>query len=167
MLYDVFIWHASEDKDAFVRPLAAMLQESHLEVWYYEFALTVGDSIRRAIDRGLAQSRYGIVVLSPSFFAKNWTQYELDGLIERDTAGSDKLVLPIWYQVSHGDVIGYSPSLANRRAARASDGLAAVVAELLNVMRPQRSPLIIARDTILRYGATPPVITDEFWLDGR
>ena len=71
MLYDVFICHASEDKEAFVRPLAAILQESHLEVWYDEFALSVGDSVRRAIDRGLAQSRYGIVVLSPSFFAKN------------------------------------------------------------------------------------------------
>jgi hypothetical protein len=165
MLYDVFICHASEDKDDFVRPLAARLQESHLEVWYDEFALSVGDSVRRAIDRGLTQSRYGIVVLSPSFFAKNWTQYELDGLVERETAGSDRLILPIWYQVSHADVLGYSPSLANRKAARASDGLAAVAAELLNVMRPQGSPLIIARDTILRYGATPPVITDEFWLD--
>ena len=165
MLYDVFICHASEDKEAFVRPLAAILQESHLEVWYDEFALSVGDSVRRAIDRGLAQSRYGIVVLSPSFFAKNWTQYELDGLIEREAAGSDRLILPIWYQVSHADVLAYSPSLANRRAARATDGLEAVVAELLNVMRPQGSPLILARDTLLSYGATPPVITDEFWLD--
>jgi len=165
MLYDVFICHASEDKNAFVRPLAAMLQERHLEVWYDEFALSVGDSIRRAIDKGLAQSRYGIVVLSPSFFAKNWPQYELDGLVEREHAGSDRLILPIWYRVSHADVLAYSPSLANRKAARADDGLAAVVAELLNVMRPQGSPLIIARDTLLSYGATPPVITSEFWLD--
>ena len=64
-LYDVFICHASEDKDDFVRPLAEALRSHRLEVWYDEFALDVGDSLREAIDRGLATSRYGIVVLSP------------------------------------------------------------------------------------------------------
>ena len=64
-LHDVFICHASEDKDEFVRPLAEALRAHHLEVWYDEFALEVGDSLREAIDRGLAASRYGIVVLIP------------------------------------------------------------------------------------------------------
>src|SRR4051812_25388888 len=50
MLYDAFICHASEDKDAFVRPLAEALQQNHLEIWYDEFTLSIGDSIRRAID---------------------------------------------------------------------------------------------------------------------
>jgi len=165
MLYDIFICHASEDKDAFVRPLAEMLRQNHLEVWYDEFALSVGDSIRRAIDKGLAQSRFGIVVLSPAFFSKNWTQYELDGLVDREMAGNDRLILPVWYEASHADVLRYSPSLANRKAAQANEGLTAVVAHLLHVIRPQGSPLIIAREMLLDYGAKPPVITDEFWLD--
>ena len=79
--YDAFISHASEDKEELVRPLADALVERGLKVWYDEFNLTVGDSLRRSIDKGLAKSRFGIVVLSSSFFAKNWTQYELDGLV--------------------------------------------------------------------------------------
>jgi hypothetical protein len=70
MEWDVFISHASEDKDDFVRPLADHLQQSGLRVWFDEFTLTVGDSLRQSIDRGLAKSRFGIVVISPSFLQK-------------------------------------------------------------------------------------------------
>jgi len=74
MEWDVFICHASEDKDSFVRPLAIALQEAQLKVWYDEFTLNAGDSLRRSIDKGLAGSRWGLVVLSPYFFAKEWPQ---------------------------------------------------------------------------------------------
>jgi hypothetical protein len=72
--WDMFISHASEDKESFVRPLASALKNTGLLVWFDETALTVGDSLRGKIDEGLAQSRYGIVVLSPNFFAKRWPQ---------------------------------------------------------------------------------------------
>ena len=52
--YDVFISHASEDKDEIVRPLANALRSEGLEVWYDEFSLRIGDSLRRKIDHGLA-----------------------------------------------------------------------------------------------------------------
>ena len=84
MLYDVFICHASEDKDDFVRPLAEALRAHHIEVWYDEFSLRVGDGLRQAIDRGLVNSQFGIVVLSPAFFRKRWTQRELNGLVARE-----------------------------------------------------------------------------------
>ena len=64
MLYDAFICHASEDKDELVRPLAVALEEHHLKVWYDEFTLRPGDSLRRSVDAGLARSRFGIVVIS-------------------------------------------------------------------------------------------------------
>ena len=85
--YDVFISHASEDKDAFVRPLAHALQEAGLKVWYDEFALKLGDSLREAIDRGLGASQYGLVVLSHRFFSKDWPQRELNGLFAMMKAG--------------------------------------------------------------------------------
>lgn len=69
--YDAFISHASEDKDDLVRPLAEELIKNGLSIWYDEFKLKVGDSLRRSIDAGLARSKFGIVILSPSFFAKN------------------------------------------------------------------------------------------------
>jgi TIR domain len=80
MKYDVFISHAPEDKTPFVRPLAQALQQARLKVWYDEFALRLGDSLRESIDRGLSTSRYGLVNLSHHFFSKTWPQPELNGL---------------------------------------------------------------------------------------
>ena len=50
--YDLFISHASEDKDDFVRPLANALKSLGVKVWYDEFTLKIGDSLRGSIDRG-------------------------------------------------------------------------------------------------------------------
>lgn len=134
--YDVFISHATEDKDAVVRALATALVELGLRVWYDEFALKLGDSLRRNIDHGLAKSRFGVVVISHAFFAKNWTQYELDGLVTRESTG-DQVILPIWHNISKDEVIGYSPSLADKIAARTADStvdeIAREIAERVSV----------------------------------
>ena len=81
--YDVFISHASEDKEAIARPLYEALKARGLSVWFDEAELTLGDSLRRKIDDGLARCRYGIVILSPRFLEKEWPQRELDGLVAR------------------------------------------------------------------------------------
>ena len=117
--FDVFISHASEDKDDFVRPLAVKLSEVGLKVWYDESTLKVGDSLRRKIDHGLARSRYGIVVLSSAFFVKNWPQYELDGMVAREMEGR-KVILPIWHKVSKSEVLSFSPTLADKVAINSS-----------------------------------------------
>jgi len=132
--WDVFISHASEDKDIFVRKLADELGKS-LRVWYDEFTLKVGDSLRRSIDKGLARSRYGVVVLSHNFFRKEWPQKELDGLVTMERDGR-KVILPIWLDVDAVEIMRYSPLLADRVAAKVSDGLKQVVAELLRVLKP-------------------------------
>lgn len=69
--HDFFISHASEDKEGFVRDLAEALRAKGAKVWYDEFTLKVGDGLRRTIDRGLAGSRFGVVVLSEHFFIKH------------------------------------------------------------------------------------------------
>ena len=165
MLYDVFICHASEDKDAFVRPLAEALRARHIEVWYDEFSLTVGDSLRQAIDRGLLNSQFGIVVLSPAFFRKRWTQRELNGLVAREMHESRELVLPIWHGVNHAEIIQHSPPLADAYAINSASGMDSVIAELLKRLRPEESPLIVAREFLINKGVTPPIVTDEWWLD--
>lgn len=114
-VYDVFISHASEDKDAVVRPLALALRGHGLDVWFDDFELQIGDSLRRKIDTGLARSRFGVVVLSQAFFRKGWTNYELDGLVTRAVTG-DQILLPIWHNVSKDEVMAYSPSLADKLA---------------------------------------------------
>ena len=164
-LFDVFICHASEDKDGFVRPLANRLVQEHLEVWYDEFSLKLGDSLRQSIDRGLARSRYGIVVLSPNFFLKNWPQRELDGLVARQMVGGEKVILPVWHGIGHEEICRHSPSLADLIAISSSKGIDEVVRCVVDVVRPQGSPLIIARDRLVQFGMKPPVVTDEWWLD--
>jgi signal recognition particle GTPase len=77
---DLFISHASEDKDDFVRDLADELISQGVSVWYDEYTLKIGDRLRRSIDKGLSESKYGLIVISKSFIKKDWPQYELDGL---------------------------------------------------------------------------------------
>ncbi len=165
MLYDAFICHATEDKQTLVRPLAEMLSEHHLHIWYDEFSLTVGDSLRQTIDEGLAKSRFGIVILSPSFFRKGWAQRELDGLVARQISEDRRLILPIWHEITREEIVRISPPLADIVAINSNRGLFEVCKALVRKLRPDESPLIAARDELIRWGIEPPVISDEWWLD--
>ena len=136
--YDVFISHATEDKDEIVRPLANALVSAGLRVWYDEFELRIGDSLRRKIDIGLARSRFGVVVLSHSFFAKNWPQYELDGLVTREMTG-EQLILPLWHRITKSEVIAQSPSLADKVARSTADcTVEEIAAEIADVIKNRR-----------------------------
>jgi hypothetical protein len=130
--WDVFISHASEDKESFVRPLAEKLSE-HVKVWYDEFTLTLGDSLRRSIDKGITNSRFGIVVLSKYFFEKEWPQKELDSLVTREDLGH-KVLIPIWHDITRDEVASYSSLLADRKAILTSVGLEVIVKEILIVL---------------------------------
>jgi hypothetical protein len=78
--HDFFISHASEDKDDVVRELANALRTRGAKVWYDEFSLKVGDSLRRNIDAGLRSSRFGVVVLSENSFGRNGRTANSTGL---------------------------------------------------------------------------------------
>lgn len=117
--YDFFISHATEDKEDIVRNLADALKENGFEVWYDEFELKIGDSLRKKIDEGLSRSRFGIVIISPSFVKKNWTEYELNGMVAREMDGH-KVILPIWHKITKNEVLKFSPSLADKMALNTS-----------------------------------------------
>ena len=119
--FDVFICHASEDKADLVEQLAKELSARGIKVWYDAFALKLGDSLRRKIDEGLSKSKFGLVILSPAFFKKQWPQRELDGLTEKQIRAGQKVFLPIWHNVSHDDVLEFSPPLADKLAGRTKD----------------------------------------------
>lgn len=134
--YDVFISHASEDKDSLVRPLATLLEQLSVKVWYDEFSLKIGDSLSAAIDKGLQDSRYGLVILSKAFLTKRWTDYEYRSLITRQVAG-EKVLLPLWYGINTEEVRNYSLFLADIKALPISqDNLELVVYAILQVVRP-------------------------------
>ena len=133
--YDFFISHASEDKENFVRPLAASLVEAGCKVWYDETVLKPGDSLRRCIDKGLVDSRFGLIVISPSFIKKRWTDYELNGMVAKEMNGH-KVIIPIWYNVTIDDVLHFSPTLADKLAIDASRlTLEEVVEQAMSVLQ--------------------------------
>jgi serine/threonine protein kinase len=129
MDYDIFISHASEDKEEVARPLAEHLKSCGLRVWLDASELTLGDSLRRSIDRGLAGSRFGVLVLSPAFFRKEWPKKELDGLVARED-GREKVILPVWHNVSREDIVRFSAPLADRIGVPSSHGLEHVAKEI-------------------------------------
>jgi len=135
--WDVFISHASEDKDEIARPLADALRARGLRVWYDESSLKLGDSLRQAIDKGLGRSRFGVVILSPRFFEKHWPQQELNGLVTREV-NAKKVILPVWHGVTFDDVRRYSVTLADRVAIQTSKGLAVVVETILAAIADDR-----------------------------
>lgn len=136
MEFHVFISHASEDKDDFVRPLASKLKQLGLDVWYDEFSLKPGDGLRQSIDRGLRNSNYGIVVLSQSFFDKSWTEWELNGLVQRHLSEGGNVIIPIWHGVDAEMVMSYSPSLADIVAVTSKHGVVNVAEQIYQVVSP-------------------------------
>jgi TIR domain len=132
--FDVFISHASEDKD-FARPLAHKLQALGLRVWFDESAMKPGDSLRQEIDKGLAGSDFGVAVLSKHFFKKQWTQAELNGLFTLKLEGKNRII-PVWHEITKQEVASHSPMVADLLALRAADGTDSVAVQILKVVRP-------------------------------
>lgn len=141
--HDVFISYASEDRGIAVE-IARALEARHLRVWIDETALRPGDSLRQAVETGLAGSRFGLVLLSRNFFRKEWTQRELNGLFSREMAEGRTLVLPLWHQIDAREIAAHSPILADKVALRTSDGIpwiADKIAELFDLQRSRKDPL--------------------------
>lgn len=131
--HDVFLSHASEDKDEIARPLKEALEALDVSVWFDEIRIKVGHSIRQSIEAGISNSRFGVVIISPDFFAKQWTNAELDALFGKKMDTGENLVLPVWHHVSKDEVMRHSPLLAGILALNTAimtvDEVAAALAE--------------------------------------
>lgn len=136
MEWDVFISHATEDKANFVKELAQKLSSAGAKVWYDEFTLKVGDSLSKMLDQGLINSHFGVIVISPFFISKGWTDYELRSFINREV-GYKKVILPIWHNITKTEVQGFSPFLADKFALNTSNSsLDEIALKILEVVRP-------------------------------
>jgi hypothetical protein len=138
--YDAFLSHASDDKAAIARPLYRALTRAGVTVWYDEGVLTLGDSLRRKIDEGLSRCRFGIVILSPKFFSKDWPQRELDGLVARENASGEKAILPVWHNLTKSQVAKFSPTLADRLAGNSKEGIPSLVRKIKEALGPSPKP---------------------------
>jgi len=136
--WDVFISHASEDKESVAKPFAEKLQKLNLNVWYDEFSLKWGKSLRKSIDEGLSNSLFGIVVLSKTFFQKTWTRIELDGLTTIMTTTGKDNILPLRYEISHDEVAEVSPTLAGIFSRSWDEGIDKLANEVKELVEAQK-----------------------------
>jgi len=111
-----------------------MLSEHGVRVWVDDSEIRLGDSVRRKIEEGLAESQFGAVVLSPNFFRKAWANAELSALFARQMAES-RVLLPIWHCVTFDAVREASPLLADIRAALTDNGISAVAQQLYQTIQ--------------------------------
>jgi hypothetical protein len=136
---DVFISHASEDKNAIARPLAEELARRGVTVWFDEYELLLGDSLRGSINHGLATSTIGVVILSHSFYAKQWTKQELAALHARLSSGERNVIVPIWHELTKVDLLKYDPLIADLRAGQSAQGVSYLADEIERVLRRRRT----------------------------
>lgn len=131
-----FVSHDSRDKDAFVRDLVIELAKNQCVVWYDEYSLNVGDSLRENIERGLREARKCIVVLSPNFLSNaGWGKAEFDSIFTREVLHQESVILPVWLNVDARKVYEYSPRLADKVGISASLGAPEAARRLARAIR--------------------------------
>lgn len=99
MKYDVFLSHANADKDSFVEALKQSFDKLGISVFYDRDSIEWGDDWKQKIYDGLANCKYGVIVVSENFFNSKWTEKELKELLSRQSDAGHKLILPIAYGV--------------------------------------------------------------------
>ncbi len=96
--YDLFICHASEDKDSFVRPLRLLVgsqkisSSKEFDTFFDQWEIAPGDSIRQKIDAGLAGCTHFFVLLTLQSLPKPWVNAEIDAAFIRKLEGQCKFI---------------------------------------------------------------------------
>lgn len=131
-----FISHDSRDKDPLVRELAHELIKLMCPVWYDEYSLSVGDSLRASIEKGLKETRKCIVILSPHFLSNGgWGKAEFDSVFTREIIERNNVILPVWHNVNVSDVYQYSPRLADKVGLNSTLGVSELAKKLSYVIK--------------------------------
>lgn len=132
-LRDVFLCHAWDDRQGAARELHDLLEASGVSVWFSEKDVLLGSSLLREIDKGLATSKIGIVLVTPAFLkrvaAEGIAEKELSVLLARD------LLVPIVHNTTYEALRDVSPLLGSRSGLdTANDTLANVAAKLAELV---------------------------------
>jgi hypothetical protein len=118
--FDAFISYSIEDK-SFARNLATALRDRGVRLWYDEGELRLGDSILRQVEHALERSQFYILLLSPNYMSKSWTQFELGAAMSREATSQKGHVLPIYLHTNPSEIVKFSPTIANIVGIRADD----------------------------------------------
>jgi hypothetical protein len=171
--WDAFVCHASEDKASYVLPLAVALRDRGFNIWLDDWCLQVGSRLTQSIETGLSKSRFGIVMLSKSFFTKKWPRQELSTLMDRESVDA-RVILPVWCDIGLEEIRSNAPLLADRVAAQYGEGLLAIVDRITRVLRIEEErtenrdsipQVLITWESLadLTRRLYPLLPVDEFW----
>lgn len=120
--FDVFVSHASANKEELVNELTTALGKLDISIWYDANILDWGDNWKLQINNGLKKCRFGIVVISPEFLGREWTEKELNELLHRQNETGQKVVLPLLYKMTVEEMKQQYPQLADFQARTINPG---------------------------------------------
>lgn len=134
-LRDVFLCHAWDDRQGAAKELHDILESKGVTVWFSEKDVLLGSPLLREIDKGLAKSRIGIVLVTPSFLRRvqnaGVAEKELSALLAQD------LLIPIVHNTTFEALREVSPLLGSRSGLNTTEesmeDIAAKIAELVTL----------------------------------
>jgi TIR domain len=130
-----FISHDTRDKEPFVRELASKLQAMLCPVWYDDYTLIAGQSLRASIEKGLKECRKCVLILSPNFLSnEGWTKAEFDSVFTREILEAADVIIPVWHGVEKQDVYNYSPRLLDKVGIPSTLGTEEVARRILRAI---------------------------------
>lgn len=134
--YDVFVSHANDNKQSFVDSLFDGLGRLRINIWYDSSEIDWGDNLKDKIMEGLEKCRFGIVVLSPEFIGRKWTEKELLELLNRQNERHEKVVLPLLYNLTVEQMVAKYPALSSikARVITADEDASDVVIDFARIM---------------------------------
>lgn len=130
-MHDVFISYAIEDNN-FASDIAYGLKNNGFNIWFAPLSLKVGEKLLDSIEKGLNESRTGILVLSQDYLSKNWTSYEMNILVRQNIEG--KKLLPIWLDVSKEDIERKHIGLSGIVGITETSNISIVVSQLVGAL---------------------------------
>ncbi len=111
--YSVFVSHSSDDKIEYVDDLVREMKSLGISVFYDTDVISWGDNLKEQIDNGLENCKLAVIVISKNYFGREWTEYELQSLLNRQDKEKNKLIFPILYNISKEDLKKHYPLLEN------------------------------------------------------
>lgn len=111
-LYDVFISHASSDKENYVVKLKQSLDKLKISIFYDTDTLEWGDYWKNKIWEGVSKAEFAIIVISENYFGREWTEKELYELLNRQNKNGQKTILPILHNITIEQLKEKYPAIA-------------------------------------------------------
>ncbi|MCR5636146.1 MAG: toll/interleukin-1 receptor domain-containing protein [Clostridiales bacterium] len=120
-MYDVFISHASKDKLDYVDKLKESLDKLGVKVFYDKDTIEWGDNWKNNIMEGVQKAEFAIIVISENFFGREWTELELDEFLHRQNTTGQKIILPIFYNITDKQLKDKYPEVADIQGLKSSE----------------------------------------------